>query len=78
MSFKLAQTMDGMHKLTCQGLFDLLVHNDVDLDATFGGSFEHVIESILLISRGRPTEVELRSEPPVEDVDALPRFCGLC
>lgn len=61
--------------LTGQGLGDLFVDNDVDLDAPFGSGAEHVIQTVLLIAGRRPSEVELGAQPPVEDVDALPSLC---
>jgi hypothetical protein len=57
--------------LTCQGSLDFLVDNYVDLDATLGRSLEHVVKPVLLIRRRRPAEVNLRTQPPVQDVDAL-------
>ena len=61
--------------LTGQGLGDLLVDNDVDLDAPLGSGAEHVIQAVLFIARRRSSEVELGAQPPVEDVDALPSLC---
>jgi hypothetical protein len=40
-------------------LWDLLVDNDVDVDTTFGGSSEHIVKTVFLITSRWATQVEL-------------------
>jgi hypothetical protein len=54
---------------------DLFVHYDVNLDSALGGSLKHDIETILLVTRWWTPKVELRTQPPVENIDALLRPC---
>ena len=62
-------------RVESEGGLDFLVHDDVNLDAAFGGSLEHSIETILLVTRRWSTKVKLRAQPPVEDIYALLRPC---
>lgn len=50
--------------LTSQSLGNLLIHNDIDADSTLCRSLEHTVQSILLILRRRPAQVQLRGKPP--------------
>lgn len=67
----LRQSRQARGPLTCQGGSDLLVHNDPHVDATIRGIEEHLVEAVPLIEGGRATQVELRAQPPVQNVDAL-------
>lgn len=58
-------------RLTGQSLRDLLVDNDPDLNAPLGGSLEHVVQPVLLIASGRSAKIQLRAQPPVQNIDAL-------
>ena len=49
----------GTNKLTGEGLGDLLVDNDIDLDTTLGGGLEHPIKAVLLILGRRAAQVQL-------------------
>lgn len=60
-----------MIALTRQGLGNLLVHNHADLHTALGCRLEHIVETVLLIARRRAAQVELGTQPPVEDVDGL-------
>lgn len=51
----------------------LLVHNNVYSHTTLSGRLEHGVKSILGILGRRTAEVQLRTQPPVEDVDAFLR-----
>lgn len=58
-------------RLTRQGGLDLLVDDDLDDHAPLGGGLEEVIEAVLFVGGRRAAEIELRAEPPVEDVYTL-------
>lgn len=61
----------GTPLLTGQGLGDLLVDYDSDLDASLGGGLEHAVQSVLRVGCRGPAQVQLGTQPPVEDVDGL-------
>ena len=52
-------------KPTCEGLRDLLVDQNVDLDASFCGGPKHVIQAVLFIAAWRATKIQLRAQPPI-------------
>ena len=58
-----------------QSCLDLLIDDDSNFDAPFGGGFEHLIKTVLLITSRRSAQIELRTQPPIENVDTL---LGLC
>lgn len=49
----------------------LFIYNDVDLDTPRSSSEKHPIKPILLVLRRRPSQVQLRAEPPVQDPDGV-------
>ena len=57
--------------VTADSLSDLLVHNDIDLHASFSSSLKYLIKPPLLMIVGWPSQEELRTQPPVLDVDCL-------
>lgn len=57
--------------------FDFFVDDDVDFDAALGCCFEHVVYSVFLVLGRRPSEVELGTQPPVQDENLLLRLCRL-
>ena len=69
------QILYAIKPLTRQSCLDLLVDDDANLDAPFGCSLEHLIKTVLLIASRRSAQVELRTQPPIENVDTL---LGLC
>ena len=52
-------------------LVHLFVYDDVDLDATLSSREQHAIKSVLLVLCRRPSQVQLRAEPPVQDPDSV-------
>ncbi len=56
---------DMQMKPTCEGLRNLLVDENIDLDASFCGGPEHVVQAVLLIAAWRATEIQLRAQPPI-------------
>lgn len=48
------QRMLRMGTVAAEGLRDLLVHNDVNLDSGFGPPLEHLIQPPFLVIVGRP------------------------
>lgn len=58
-------------RIKSEGGLDFLVYNDVHLDSTLGSRLKHGIKTILLVARRRPAKVQLRAQPPIENVDAL-------
>lgn len=67
-----------MRELTGQGLGDLLVDDDIHVHTALSGGTKHVVKTVLLIASRRPTQIKLRAQPPVENVDAVPRLCSYC
>lgn len=61
--------------LTGQCLLDLLEYDNPDLHASFGGSLEHIVQTVLVVLRWRSAKVQLGGQPPIENVNAL---LGLC
>ncbi len=43
----------------------------MDLDAALSCSLEHIVDTVLFILRRRTTQIELGTQPPVEDEDLL-------
>lgn len=62
-------------RIKSEGSLNLLVHNNIDLDSTFGGSLKHSIKAILLVTRRGPTKIQLRTQPPIEDIYTLLGAC---
>lgn len=58
-------------RLTSQSLLNLLEYNDPDLDASLGGSLEHVVQPVFVVLCRRATQVKLRRQPPVQDENSL-------
>lgn len=52
-------------------LSNLLVNANVHLDALLGFALEQAVQTELREIRGRSAEVQLRTEPPIKDEDAL-------
>ena len=72
---RVGQILYAIKPLTRQSCLDLLVDDDANFDAPFGGSLEHLIKTVLLITSRRSAQIELRTQPPIENVDTL---LGLC
>lgn len=66
-----SQGMLGMSRIAGQGLLNLLVDDDIDLDSTLGGTLDDLVEPPFLIEKGRAAQKQLRGEPPVGDVNGL-------
>lgn len=72
--FRIAKEMRywiAYRRIKSEGSLDFLVHNNIDLDSTFGGGLKHSIEAILLVARRGPTKIQLRAQPPIENIDTL-------
>lgn len=67
--------MLGVLRVAGQRLSDLLVHDDVNLDTTLGGSLQHVVQAVLVVLCWRAAQEQLWGQPPIQDEDAL---LGLC
>lgn len=65
----------GVLRVARQGLGDLLVHDDPDLDSSLCCGLEHVVQAVLVVLRRRPAQEQLWGQPPVQDEDGL---LGLC
>lgn len=61
-------------RLTSQSLRDLLVHDNFDVHASFGGGLQHVVKAVFFIAGWWPSEVQLRTKPPVENIYAFTRL----
>ena len=48
----------GVHELTSQSGLDLLVHNDIHLDAALGGGFEELVQPIPFVAGRGPAQVQ--------------------
>lgn len=64
----------GVGAVAADGLGDLLVDDDIDLDPGFGPPLQHLVQSPFLVVVGRPSQEQLRAQPPVFDVDGLLGF----
>ena len=60
-----------MGGIAADGLLDLFVDDDVDLDACFCSSLQHLIQSPFLIEEGRSAQEEFGAQPPILNVDGL-------
>lgn len=58
-------------RIKSEGSLNFFVHNNIDLDSTFGGGLKHSIKAVLLVARRGPTKIQLRAQPPIEDIYAL-------
>lgn len=65
----------GVGAVAAEGLSDLLVDDDIDLDASLCPPLQDLIEPPFLVVVGWSTKEQLRTQPPVFDVDGL--FCFL-
>ena len=61
----------GMCRIASQGLVDLLVYNNVDLNATFSCTLQDMIQTPVLGGEGRSAQEEFWRQPPVLDVDGF-------
>lgn len=72
---ELLQRVLGVLRVAGQGLGDLLVHDDPDLNASLCCGLEHVVQAVLVVLRRGPAQEQLWGQPPVQDKDGL---LGLC
>ena len=68
------QGMLRMCAITADGLRDFFVHDDVDLHSSFCPPLEHLVQSPLLVIVRRSSQEQLRTQPPVGNIDG---FFGL-
>ena len=54
-----------------QSLLNLLVDDDIDLNATLRRPFDDLVESPFLIEVGRSAKEELRGQPPIFNVNGF-------
>lgn len=54
-------------KLTRQHLFHLFIDHNIDLYPPLSSGLQHAIKSIILIPTRRPSQVQLRGQPPIHD-----------
>lgn len=66
--------MLGVCGVAAHGGGDFLVDDDVDLDTGLCPSLQDLIQPVFLVVKGRPSEEELGTQPPVLDVNGLFRF----
>lgn len=72
---ELLQRVLGVLRVAGQGLGDLLVHDDPDLNSSLCCGLEHVVQAVLVVLRRGPAQEQLWGQPPVQDKDGL---LGLC
>ena len=58
-------------RVASNGCGNLLVDNDVDLDASLGGTLDDFVETPFLIEVGRTSQEKFRADPPVGEIDGL-------
>lgn len=68
----------GPTLLTCQSLSNFFVDDDINLNPPISRSPEHVVQPVLLIARRGSSEIELRAQPPIENINALSGLCMQC
>ena len=68
---QVVQGMLGVSRIAGQCLRYFLVHDDIDLDTSFCGSFQTLIESPFLVEKWRSSQKQFWRQPPVFDVDGL-------
>lgn len=57
---------DNDARLTCQGLSNFFVNNNVHFDSSLGSSIQHAVDAVLFVGRWRPTQIEFRAQPPFD------------
>lgn len=65
--------MFGVLGIAADGRLDLLIHHDVNLDPTLGGTLQHPVESPFLVFMRGTSEEQFRRYPPIGEKDGLGR-----
>lgn len=63
--------MFGMGRIASKRLVNLLVHNDIDLDAGLRTPLKDLIQSPLLVVKRRPAQEQFWRNPPVRQINNL-------
>ena len=58
-------------RVTGKSRRNFLVDNDVDLDASLGGTLDDFVETPFLIEVGGTSQEKLRADPPVGEIDGF-------
>lgn len=60
-----------MGRVASQGLLNLFVDDDIDLDSALRSAFDNLVKTPFLVEEWRTAQEEFRGEPPILNVNGL-------